>query len=196
MSPKVALCGIYGGWSEYMGAKHLLNGFGAFGSWFEIGPIYGSRTYNEAVSWSAGERVEKKVPSMGCVVSALDVDRPIVEVRVTLVHSNPKCSVAPIAAIQFTYLDGEKMVVGPDRFSNDPICRYCDEKTSLLEETRKVPHYRHEVWSPGDKKLTKLRICRLRRGVWEPFVLWRKGELKVLFGDTGVSEMEGKELRS
>ncbi|CAG9946713.1 unnamed protein product [Clonostachys rosea f. rosea IK726] len=220
---KVALCGIYGGWSEYMGAKHLLNGFGAFGSselpicqgeitplaqdgdgyfWeperplaqlVEIGPIYGSRTYNEAVSWSAGERVEKKVPSMGCVVSALDVDRPIVEVRVTLVHSNPKCSVAPIAAIQFTYLDGEKMVVGPDRFSNDPICRYCDEKTSLLEETRKVPHYRHEVWSPGDKKLTKLRIWPSETGGLGAIRFVAEGGAESpLWGYWGF-EMEGKE---
>ncbi|CAH0054221.1 unnamed protein product [Clonostachys solani] len=184
---KVAPCGIYGEWCENLGAKHLLYVFGAFGSselpicqdeikplaqdgngycWeperplarlVETGPVYGSRTYHEGASWSV-LRVTKTVPSKGCVVSALHVDRPITEVRVTLVHSNPKCTIPPIAAIRFTYLDGEKMVVGPDRFSNDPICRCCDEKTSLPEETGKVPHYRHEIWRPGDRKLTKLRI--------------------------------------
>ncbi|CAG9977816.1 unnamed protein product [Clonostachys byssicola] len=184
---KVAICGIYGDWFEYLGAKHLLSLFGAFGSselplcqdditplaqdgdgyfWepkrpsaslVETGPIYGSGTYNWAPFSFAQERRNEKVPSKGCVVSALDVDRPIVEVRVTLVHSNPRCTIAPIAAIQFTYLDGEKMVVGPDKFPNDSICRCCGEKTSLAEETGKVPHYRHEIWRPGNKKLTKLR---------------------------------------
>ncbi|VUC33095.1 unnamed protein product [Clonostachys rosea] len=220
---KIALCGIYGLWREYLGAKHLLTGFGAFGTselppfqgeikplmkddngnyWeperpssqlVETGPIYGSGSYEAAVPWSQQETVTKTLPSKGCVVSALDVDRPIAEVRVTLVHSNPKCPVAPIAAIQFTYLDGDKMAVGPDIFSNDSICRCCDEKTSLPEETKKVPHYRHEIWRPGDKKLTKLQIWPSEtRGVAAIRLVAEGGADSPLWGYWGF-ETEGKE---
>ncbi|VUC23465.1 unnamed protein product [Clonostachys rosea] len=182
-------CGIYACWMKVGKAQWLLRSVGAVGSvllghvdittlpslpqdtsgyyWEpsmlprgleESGTIWGSRVIQE--SSSPIPRIVGTVPSMGCTVSRLDCSRPIAEMRVTLVHSTSHPILAPITAIAFKYTDGEEAAVGPDVFPSPSTCDWCSTGSSIREEIDQVPHYRHQIWKVGGRRLSSLRIWR------------------------------------
>uniref|UniRef100_A0A8H7NQ89 Uncharacterized protein n=1 Tax=Bionectria ochroleuca TaxID=29856 RepID=A0A8H7NQ89_BIOOC len=124
----------------------------------ESGTIWGSRVIQE--NSNTIPRIVGTVPSMGCTVSRLDCSRPIAEMRVTLVHSTYDPILAPITAIAFRYTDGEEAAVGPDVFPSPSTCDWCSTGSSIREEIDQVPHYRHQIWKVGGKRLRSLRIWR------------------------------------
>ncbi|KAH7125826.1 hypothetical protein EDB81DRAFT_810021 [Dactylonectria macrodidyma] len=127
----------------------------------ETGTIWGGCAVPDSPEWPPEEATIVFVPPKACTVSWLDCSRPLSEVRVSLTHSTrgivPQ---VPICAITMRYADGSQKTVGPSRFSAQPTCSWCTPESSIEEEVRAVPHYRHESWHLGGQKLTSVRTWR------------------------------------
>ncbi|KAF7550314.1 hypothetical protein G7Z17_g5812 [Cylindrodendrum hubeiense] len=113
-------------------------------------------------------------------------------------NGSPTVCTAPISAITLRYTDGKEATVGPNKFPLEPTCGWCTSESSIEEEVRTVPHYRHQTWQVGDKRLTSLRIWRPQVTSMAAIQLVAEGQSESpIWGHWGydVADSEVSELR-
>ncbi|KAH7137014.1 hypothetical protein B0J13DRAFT_560401 [Dactylonectria estremocensis] len=168
-------------------------------AWKETGLIWGGCAVPDSLEWLPDDQHIVNVPPEACTVSWLDCSHPLSEVRITLAHSTRgMIPQVPISAITMIYTDGSQKTVGPSRFSAEPTCGWCTPESSIDEEVRTVPHYRHQSWHVGGKKLTSMRIWRLQGKSMVAIQLVAEGHLESpIWGHWGhdVRDLAVGELR-
>ncbi|ETS78229.1 hypothetical protein PFICI_10291 [Pestalotiopsis fici W106-1] len=130
----------------------------------EAGPIWGQREVYD--QW---QRRHKKYPSSKTVVSWLDCQQPVDEVRVTLCHST-RTRQLPLAAITLVQdnvaTEPWPRTIGAERFSQPSDTTgtkghhwcWCALGSRQDTELETRPHHVHEIWPVGGQKLKSMRV--------------------------------------
>ncbi|KAH8891272.1 hypothetical protein GQ53DRAFT_746770 [Thozetella sp. PMI_491] len=122
------------------------------------GPIFGQRETRQAFR-------EITVPGLGTIITWLDCSRPVESIHVTLCHAVRDPQI-PLVTMRFRYSDGSISTAGPDRFHEPqntsgkngfPLCS-CDAGFNKEGEIGVKPHYTHDTWALGGKRLRLLRL--------------------------------------
>jgi hypothetical protein len=122
------------------------------------GPVFGQRQARRPFR-------DISVPGPGTIVTWVDCTRPIESVNVTLCHALRDPQI-PLVTLQVRYADGSICTAGPDRFHEPqntsgkngfPLCS-CDAGFNKEGEVGVKPHYTHETWTLGGKRLRLLRL--------------------------------------
>jgi hypothetical protein len=98
----------------------------------------------------------------------------------------------------FKYADGTEWAVGPEQFATDSTCEHCTPEICFQDELEAVPHYRHETWNIGGRRLTSMKMWRAQDSSIAAIQLIAEGQTESpIWGHWGHDLNDGKvvELR-